>query len=507
MKKNRIIYLIVIVGVIGLLTFGFMLGSEEKEVVVEEEKTYSVETIKVNLTSEQNYIEYAALIKNQDIEQVMFDTVATINKIYVEEGDYVNKGQLIMTLDGDNADTQIEQAENALNTASSNRKTAESNLDLAQKRYDAEIANQENDNNSVTIKQNLDDSTLKKDTKQQEYDVEKAKVDELNGQMEMLDSEIATLEASKTALVEQKSQIESNEALTEEEKQSQIEAINVEIGTLDTSIAEKNKQKENINTELTEANLTLQTKQTELQTATLEYNAALAAYEANIREQDITLSTLQNSLDTAKNVYDSSISAEETAQKAYDRSIENKNELNYYAKNSGQVISIITEEGGVSTPLAPVLVIGSDNYVAEFGVSQDDVDDVKVGNFALVTKDGQTFNGEVLNTSVIPDEASRTYLTNVLIEDDNIDFLLGELVDVKVYIEEVDGIFIPINIVLNDGEDYVYVVEDNRAVRKNIQIIGLNDNQVMVSGLDNNDEVVSMGMKNIKSGSLLRVVN
>lgn len=59
---------------------------------------------------------------------------------------------------------------------------------------------------------------------------------------------------------------------------------------------------------------------------------------------------------------------------------------------------------------------------------------------------------------------------------------------------------IPISSILNDGEDYVYVVENGRAVRKNITLGDAHEDKVSVEGLKAGDKLVIEGMKEIKAG-------
>ena len=68
------------------------------------------------------------------------------------------------------------------------------------------------------------------------------------------------------------------------------------------------------------------------------------------------------------------------------------------------------------------------------------------------------------------------------------------------------GIWIPVACVLNDGEDYVYVVKEDRAVRKNIILGSVSGSQVVADGLAEGESLVVQGMKNLDNGSAVTLV-
>ncbi|MDP3387141.1 MAG: efflux RND transporter periplasmic adaptor subunit, partial [Eubacteriales bacterium] len=77
-----------------------------------------------------------------------------------------------------------------------------------------------------------------------------------------------------------------------------------------------------------------------------------------------------------------------------------------------------------------------------------------------------------------------------------IDFLVGEST----------GIWLDIANVSNDGEDFAFVVENERVVRKNIKILAIYENKVLVEGLDINDEIIIRGLDNVRVGYKVTVV-
>lgn len=82
----------------------------------------------------------------------------------------------------------------------------------------------------------------------------------------------------------------------------------------------------------------------------------------------------------------------------------------------------------------------------------------------------KTFAGNIKSIDVTPDENTRTYATDVTVDTADPEVYLGELATVEINIGERTGIWLPLSVILNDGNDYVYVVENDRAKREYINV-------------------------------------
>ena len=101
------------------------------------------------------------------------------------------------------------------------------------------------------------------------------------------------------------------------------------------------------------------------------------------------------------------------------------------------------------------------------------------------------------------DSTSGTYSTEIKLSTpiDNSKYYVGETAVVYIDMGESNAISIPISSILNDGEDYVYVIENGHAVKKNITLGDTTDeDRVSVEGLKDGDKLVIEVMKNLKSG-------
>lgn len=213
-----------------------------------------------------------------------------------------------------------------------------------------------------------------------------------------------------------------------------------------------------------------------------------------------TLKQLQNG--TRSEDKQAALAQVNAAKANYDSKVNLVQDASLLADVDGYVVDVPCKEGEMQAAGYPAVLIRSENQVVTAGLSDADVKKVQIGEKAKVKIDDTMASGEIMNIVQIPDKQSGTYSTEVKISDliDNNKFYIGE--SVKVYFEdgEKNGIWVPINSILNDGEDYVYVVEDSRSVRKNITLGQTNGNEVCVEGLKAGDNLVIEGMKNIKAG-------
>lgn len=191
-----------------------------------------------------------------------------------------------------------------------------------------------------------------------------------------------------------------------------------------------------------------------------------------------------------------------TAKANYDSKVNLVQDASLKADEDGYIVDVLFKEGEMQSAGYPAILVRSEEQVVTVGLSDEDVKKVQIGTKAQIKIDDISTDGEVINIVQMPDKQSGTFSAEIKLLNpiDNSKFYIGQSVKVKINNGKKSGVWIPINSILNDGEDYVYVVEDNRAVRKNITLGQTNENEVCVEGLKNGDKLVSEGMKNIKAG-------
>ncbi|NLP43207.1 MAG: efflux RND transporter periplasmic adaptor subunit [Peptococcaceae bacterium] len=183
------------------------------------------------------------------------------------------------------------------------------------------------------------------------------------------------------------------------------------------------------------------------------------------------------------------------------------NDAQLYADMEGYVVDILFQESEIVAAGYPVVVVRSPEQKVRVGLSQSDVYKVKVGDAVQVIVNGKTAPGKVERLDTVPDEQTRTYDAEILITEpypaDS--YFLGATAEVKFAQGEAAGIWVPLACILNDGEDYLFVVQDGRAVRRNINILDVQGFKVRIEGIEAGEQYVTSGMKTLKEGNRVRI--
>ncbi len=525
------VFLLVVILAIYLTTANTQTSTEQQT----EDIVYSVEVLTATATQESDFLTYAGIIQSDSLEEVMFASVSEITNVYVEEGDYVQAGERIATIDDEAAQARVDTNLTAMDTAKASADTAKANLDKANVDLAAAVHARDNNPEAITAKANLDAANAEVVTAQAELDsintlLAPYEVAVANAQAEY-DVSVEALNTAQTALDEattaqQTAQAEYDAFMLANPSAPDIDPDKIAVtnklsnanndltaaqADFDAAQAEKDAKESALRT--AQANLVAEElslgkaqAETNLQTANASVATNQALYTSAIEQAQLEVDSRTAEVNAYQIQYDNSVAAYERAQNEHAESVAELEDLTYYAKAPGTVLAVVGKVGTIATPLAPIVVIGSDGMVAEFGISALEAQDIKQGDSANVNIKGVDYSGEILNVSVVPDEQTRTYLTRVLIHNAPNNLLLGELVSVEIITGDSAGVWLPINIILNDGASYVFAVEDGKAVRKDIEIVQISNDEVLVHGILNGEQIISQGMKTIKNGYAVTVV-
>ena len=171
---------------------------------------------------------------------------------------------------------------------------------------------------------------------------------------------------------------------------------------------------------------------------------------------------------------------------------------------NGTVVKLVSKIGDIGSPLAPTVIVASHEMVVHIGVSQGSVNDIKVNQKTFITIDENEYDGSVLDVAKLPDTNSRTYLTRIQFKNSS-QLNIGETASVAIDVGLREGVWLNLSTILNDGEDYVYIIQNNRVTKRKIAILSINNNQVLVSGLNVNDQLVIEGGRFLSVGSEVNI--
>lgn len=165
----------------------------------------------------------------------------------------------------------------------------------------------------------------------------------------------------------------------------------------------------------------------------------------------------------------------------------------------GYVIKVASKKSEVVAAGYPVVVVGSHEYKGRIGLIEEDVAKVKVDDAVNVTIGDQEAQGMITSVNQSPDKESRTYTAGISL-DNKLQATNGAIIKVAIAAGIEKGIWVPVKYILNDGEDYVFVVENGRARRKNITLGSMLEERVRVEGLQAGEHLITEGIKSVKDG-------
>lgn len=224
-----------------------------------------------------------------------------------------------------------------------------------------------------------------------------------------------------------------------------------------------------------------------LDTAKSALDASAVLY-ANGDISEMAWKSQNSEYETLKGNYKTAVNSLEQAEK-------NLEDSTLYADSDGYVMELPFHEGEIIGAGYPAVVMKSDQKVVTIGVSADDIS--KVSRNSKVLIDG-TIEGGVDKIGQYPDEKIRAYPVDVAFDSD--DYVIGDMVSVKIITEKKEGTFVPIQSLINiDGLDYVYVADqDGLLSRKQVNRRSFIEDMVQVEGVEPGTMVVSEGVKNVK---------
>lgn len=168
--------------------------------------------------------------------------------------------------------------------------------------------------------------------------------------------------------------------------------------------------------------------------------------------------------------------------------------------------------GQVVSPGAALMVVQDINQVyAVINVEQKDLGRVQIGQKANVTVDaypGSVFSGivEVMNPEA--GAVSRTFRTKIKLDNTDGSLKAGMFANVQVLTgDSVQVLTVPQQaVVQKQGSYYVFVVEDDKAIRRQIEIGQVDGSTIAVtSGLQAGEQVIASSVNRMKDGAVVRV--
>lgn len=175
------------------------------------------------------------------------------------------------------------------------------------------------------------------------------------------------------------------------------------------------------------------------------------------------------------------------------------------SKEDGIIMDVVFEEAERVGPSQTIVSLRSMNQIINVGISQSDLKRIKEGTKAEIDVDGEKAKGVITSIDEAPDMATRTYNAEVYVDGKN--YRLGSIAKIKFDVGKENGVWIPLQVIFSNGEDYVYVVNEDRAFKRTISIVKNIEDKVLVEGLEAGEFIAVNGMKNLNDGSKVNIVD
>jgi len=221
--------------------------------------------------------------------------------------------------------------------------------------------------------------------------------------------------------------------------------------------------------------------------ALLEVGAITVENASDIQAQ---LMVSELSLDQARNLY-KGMSNSETESGA----------LVLLSEIDGYVQSVIYQVSENIAGGAPIAVVCSNETVFKCFATAKEVLNIFEGMEVELEFDNSTSTGRVLRIYDMPDHSTGYYGVEIEV---SVDQPIGMIGNAFLNLGTKKGIWLSVNTIENDGTDFVYVIEEERVTRRNINIIDIQGNMLKVNGLYPHDKVVIENAQSIMVGDLVK---
>lgn len=149
---------------------------------------------------------------------------------------------------------------------------------------------------------------------------------------------------------------------------------------------------------------------------------------------------------------------------------------------------------GASPGMELFRVVDISQLYVDTGITEKDIEKVKTGQQVnIITSSEGVFQGKVEVIGPVPDSQTGTYPIKVLVDNDEKGLKAGMFVDIEIIVSTNENALAidKLAIINEDGMDYVFVVEDGIAYKKNVRV-GLTDNESaeIIEGLTPNAAIV-----------------
>ena len=433
-----------------------------------------VNTVAAQKSTLESTVEIAGVFAPINTENVSAKTPGIIQTIQVGVGDKVSAGDTVVQLDTKDLEIQLAQSKAAYNVIKDQAVVAKSNLDAAQ--VGAVAASQALNATKASISDQVKQAQHGLEAAQKTYDATVAQ-----NQIQ--------LEQAQQNLENAQKDYDRAKALFESSVISQANYENAQKALTAAQTA--------LSLVQTAADTAKTASQSQLDAAQNTYNQVSgSAANSQIVAGESNVSSAQSKVDTAQKQYQaSSSSALEQAQASIDSIQNNISNATITSHINGIVVSQALHEGELAPAGVSLMTIADVSALKLNGtISQELIPYVSVGQTVDVVADiypDKVLKGTVTNLGPMATSTGSYFPIQIDIDNADNALMAGLSAHATLTVSKQGAIVVPrAAVVQNNGEDYVFVIEDNTAVKKNV-LLGLKsaDSVEILNGLTEGEAV------------------
>lgn len=149
----------------------------------------------------------------------------------------------------------------------------------------------------------------------------------------------------------------------------------------------------------------------------------------------------------------------------------------------------------------------------EIEVNEKDLSQINKGQLAEITLDAyptKSFNGKVRYIKPVLSTSSHTAIVEIELNNNGDMIKPGMYANVSITTPKIKGLIIPASSIIRQegmGDEYVFVIKENKAQRVNIKKVFSSNDKVVVSGLEEGQDIAVFGKNKLSEGTIVTVKN
>ncbi len=479
--KKRLKNLILPLTIISIL----FSGCGKKEEVVQEENKTPVEVQQMSVSSIKKELVYAGQVKPNDTVNVTSKLSGLVESVKYDVGDYVNEGDILFTLDKKDIQDQIKQLEASLKV--SDASVASARTGLSQVSDGGQI-----ESSRLSLQSGVDSSQKAVENSQKAVE---------NSQKAVENSKIQ-LDNAKSTLDDTEKKYNDTKKLYDAGVVARSDFESIELAYNQSKNAYEQTQ------------LAYEQTQLNFEQAQIAYDQAVEAYNNAQKSLDIfDNKTTSDNIETAQAGVNTALASRDSVLTQLQIAKSTLNDTSVKAPISGYISEKnISETNMVSAQSAPYTIVDMSKVTVEVNVSEKIINLIDIGesvDVVIPTIGNKTLTGVIKTISPSAD-STNIYPVKIEIENSDSSIKSGMFAEIHFVESQSDNAFVvPRNTVLeNDTDKYVFVVEDNKAVKKVVETgIDNGEDIQIVSGVTGGDNVIVNGQDYVIDGEEVKVIN